>query len=158
MPTPFASALNKLLLSVLFVPQSQCEFVCVWVCVFFLGFLCSLPRFFWTSWKRAWTLVKLFLYQIYFSISGNSDGKESACNLGDPSSIPVLRNSLGEGNGNPFQYSYLENSMDGRAWWATYNLWSLQESDTTEWLHFQFPLRSYYSGNIIISTRLVLNL
>ena len=54
---------------VLFAPQSQCEFVCVCICLFFLGFLCSLPRFFWTSWKRAWTLVKLFLYQPYFSIS-----------------------------------------------------------------------------------------
>ena len=49
---------------------------------------------------------------------GGSDSKESACNTGDPGSIPGLRRSPGEQNGNPFQYSCLENSMDrgaGRA-------------------------------------------
>ena len=50
---------------------------------------------------------------------GGSDGKESACNAEDPGSIPGLGRSLGEGNGNPLQYSYLENSMDTGAWWAT---------------------------------------
>ena len=44
-----------------------------------------------------------------------SDGKESACNAGDPRLIPGLVRSLGEGNGNPLQYSYLENPMDSRA-------------------------------------------
>ena len=41
-----------------------------------------------------------------------SVGKESACSVGDPSSIPGLGQSLGEGNGNPLQYSCLENYMD----------------------------------------------
>ena len=41
-----------------------------------------------------------------------SDGKEAACNEGDPSSIPGLERSPGEGNGNPMQYSCLENPMD----------------------------------------------
>jgi len=50
---------------------------------------------------------------------GGSDGKASACNAGDPGSIPRLGRSPGEGNGNPLQYSCLENSMDGGAWWAT---------------------------------------
>jgi len=50
---------------------------------------------------------------------GGSDGKESACNEGDPSSIPGLRRSPGEGNGYPLQYSCLENPMDRGAWWAT---------------------------------------
>ena len=50
---------------------------------------------------------------------GGSDGKESACNAGDPGSIPGLRRSSGEGNGNPLQYSCLENPMDRGAWWAT---------------------------------------
>ena len=50
---------------------------------------------------------------------GVSDGKESACNAGDLGSIPGLGRSPGEGNGNPFQYSYLENSMDRGAWQAT---------------------------------------
>jgi len=50
---------------------------------------------------------------------GCSDGKESACNVEDLSSIPGLGRSPGEGNGNPLQYSYLENPMDRGAWWAT---------------------------------------
>ena len=45
--------------------------------------------------------------------------KESACNAGDPGSIPGLGRSPGEGHGNPLQYSCLENPMDGGAWWAT---------------------------------------
>ena len=49
---------------------------------------------------------------------GGTDGKASACNGGDPGSIPMLGRSPGEGNGNPLQYSCLENSMDGEAWWA----------------------------------------
>ena len=39
----------------------------------------------------------------------------SACNAGDPGSIPGLGRSPGEGNGNPLQYSCLENPMDGGA-------------------------------------------
>ena len=50
---------------------------------------------------------------------GGSEGKESACNAGYPGSIPGSEKSPGEGNGNPFQYSSLENSMDRGAWWAT---------------------------------------
>ena len=42
--------------------------------------------------------------------------KASAYNAGDPGSIPGLGRSLGEGNGNPLQYSCLENTMDGGAW------------------------------------------
>ena len=50
---------------------------------------------------------------------GGSDSKESACNAGDPGLIPGSARSPGERNGNPLQYSYLENSMDRGAWWAT---------------------------------------
>ena len=46
---------------------------------------------------------------------GSSDGKESACNARDPALIPGSRRSPGEGNGNPLQYSCLENSMN-RPW------------------------------------------
>ena len=55
-----------------------------------------------------------WLVSIYYSIGGFSDGtdsKESACIAGDLGSIPGWRRSLGEGNGNPLQYSCLENSM-----------------------------------------------
>ena len=51
--------------------------------------------------------------------SHSSVGKESACSAGDPGSIPELGRSPGEGNGNPLQYSYLENPMDGGTWQAT---------------------------------------
>ena len=47
-----------------------------------------------------------------------SDGKESACNVGDLGLIPGSGRSPGERNGNPLQYSCLENSMDRGAWWA----------------------------------------
>ena len=48
-----------------------------------------------------------------------SAGKESACNVGDPGSIPGSRRSPEEGNGNPLQYSCLDNLMDRGYWWAT---------------------------------------
>ena len=67
----------------------------------------------------------LYIY-VYFKLvydtlglPGDSDDKESACNMGIPSLIPGLGRSPGEGNGYPLQYSCLENSMDRRAWWAT---------------------------------------
>ena len=50
---------------------------------------------------------------------GGSQGKESACNAGDPGLIPGLGKSSGEVNGYPLQYSCLENSMDRGAWGAT---------------------------------------
>ena len=46
----------------------------------------------------------------------SSVGKESACNAADLGSVPRLGRSSGEGNGNPLQYSCLENSMDRGAW------------------------------------------
>ena len=50
---------------------------------------------------------------------GGSEGKASACNVGDLSSIPGSGTSPGEENGNPLQYSCLENPMDRGAWQAT---------------------------------------
>ena len=50
---------------------------------------------------------------------GGSEVKASACNAGDLGFIPGLGRSPGEGNGNPLQYSWLENPMDGGTWWAT---------------------------------------
>ena len=48
---------------------------------------------------------------LFRAFPGGSDGKESACNAGEPRSAPGLGRSLGAGNGNPFQYSCLENSL-----------------------------------------------
>ena len=50
---------------------------------------------------------------------GGSDSKESACNAGDLGSIPGSGRSPRERNGNPLQYSCLENPMDRGAWRAT---------------------------------------
>ena len=56
---------------------------------------------------------------ILWGFPDGSDGKESACNTGDPGSIPGSGRSPGGRNGNPLQYSCLENSMDRGAQWAT---------------------------------------
>ena len=63
-------------------------------------------------------------------------GKASACSVGDAGdsgSIPRSRRSPGGGNGNPLQYSCLNNPMDRGAWQATVN--GATESDTTEHTH-----------------------
>ena len=65
---------------------------------------------------------------------GGSDDKASVYNAGDLGLIPGSGRFSGEGNGNPFQYSCLENAMDGGAWCP----WGRKESDTTERLHFHF--------------------
>ena len=65
----------------------------------------------------------IFIYIINSSLNLGfpcvSNGKVSACNAGDGGSIPGLVRSPGKGNGNPLQYSCLENSMDKGVWWAT---------------------------------------
>ena len=76
------------------------------------------------------TPLRLFLiYHVYSSIEnvfqfslglpGDSDNKESAWNSGDSGLIPGWGRSHGKGNGNPSQYSCLENSMDRGSWHAT---------------------------------------
>ena len=52
----------------------------------------------------------------YYCFPGGSEVKASACNVGDPGSSPGSGRSPGEGNGNPLQYSCLENPMEGGAW------------------------------------------
>ena len=56
---------------------------------------------------------------VFLGFPSDSVGKESACNAGDISLIPVLRRLLGKGNGTPLQYSCLENPMDRGGWKAT---------------------------------------
>ena len=64
-------------------------------------------------------IVPGFIFLLLCNPTGDSGGKESACNAGDPGLIPGSGRSPGEGNGNPLQYSCLENSMDREAWLAT---------------------------------------
>ena len=62
---------------------------------------------------------------------GGSDNKESACNAGDPGSIPGWERSFGKGNGNPLQHSCLENPH-GQRNLGGYGPRGLKELDTTE--------------------------
>ena len=90
------------------------EYNCVVVWAFFgIAFL-------W-DWNESWPFPVLwpllgcsFFHRLGFP--GGSEGKASAYNVGDLGSIPGLRRSPGEGNGNPLQYSCLENPMDSEAW------------------------------------------
>ena len=63
-----------------------------------------------------WVISAALLVLVGFP--GGLDGKESDCNAGGPGSIPGLGRSPAGGHGNPLQYSFLENSMDGGAWRA----------------------------------------
>ena len=66
------------------------------------------------------SLEKLSIFNKPFP--GSSEVKVSACNAGDLGSIPGLGRSPGDGNGNPLQFSCLEDPMDRGAWWATVHL------------------------------------
>ena len=95
----------------------------------------SIPNKWWkkasAEWSSSWVLnlspgeASELLDVLCFDLGGDlgfpggSDGKESAYNEGDWASIPGSGRSSGEGNGNPLQYSCLENSMDRGHWWAT---------------------------------------
>ena len=70
------------------------------------------------------------------SFPGGSDGKASAWNAEDLGSIPRSGRSPGEGDGNPLQYSCLENPMMEEP--GSYSPWGHKESDMTERLHFRF--------------------
>ena len=58
----------------------------------------------------------IYLFIAFRGFPGGSEGKASACNVGDLGLIPGLGRSPGEGNSSPLQYSCLENPRDGEAW------------------------------------------
>ena len=91
------------------------------------------------------------------SFPGSSDSKEPAFNTGDPGSIPGPGRSPGEGNGNPFQDSCLENSMDRGIWQVT-NPWGHKELDMTELLtlSLHFPcLHRIYGDKDVFFKKLI---
>ena len=91
----------------------------------------------WSAGSQGHPMPSLFWRSEFcFYNSRGLDGKECACNVGDPGSIPGLGRSPGRGHGNPLQYSCLENPMDRGAWKATVH-GIAKDLDTTEWLtHF----------------------
>ena len=103
---------------------------------------------YWTSWAVCifWSLIPCQLLHLQMGFTGGSKVKASACNAGDLGSIPGLGRSPGEGNGNPLQYSCLENPMDGGAWWIMG-----KESDMTEWLHFLSFLSFSFANTFSLS-------
>ena len=73
---------------------------------------------------------------------GGSEVKASACNVGDPGSIPRLGRFLGGGHGNPLQYSCLENPLGQRSL-AGYGPWGHKESDMTKHKHKHIAISNY---------------
>ena len=84
-----------------------------------------------------WWALNLRFNRVFF---GGSEGKESACNAGDTSSIPESERSPGEGKGYPLEYSCLESPMDGTPWWATVHEVAKSCSELSHWrFHFHSP-------------------
>ena len=77
--------------------------------------------------------------------------KESACNVGDPGSIPGSGRFPGEGNGNPLQYSCLENTMDRGAWWATVH------GVTKSWTQLSTRTHTTYIVTLTLNISLILS-
>ena len=73
----------------------------------------------WSSWPRKLTWASCIADKFFTNFSGGWDSKAPACNAGDPDSIPGLGRCPGIGNGDPLQYSCLENPTDRGAWWDT---------------------------------------
>ena len=84
---------------------------------------------------------------------GGSEVKALACNVGDLGSIPGLGRSPGEENGNPLQYSCLENPMDRGAWWAILHRVAKSRtrlSDFTFWFSVNLALFSFLPFCIVL--------
>ena len=77
---------------------------------------------------------------------GGSYGKASAYNAGDPGSIPGSGRSPGEGNGNPLQYSCLENPTDRGIWWATVHGVAKSRTQLSDFTFFPFFLLLQSTG------------
>ena len=88
--------------------------------------------------KKIKLRIKMSLKNFIFP--GGSEVKASACKVGDLGSIPGLGRSPGERNGNPLQYSCLENPMDRGAWWATVHGVAKSQTQLSHF-HFLFTIK-----------------
>ena len=91
------------------------------------------------DWLEAWILSPK-------GFPVGSEGKVSACNAGDPGSIPGSGRSLGEGKGQPTPV-HLPGKFHGWRSLVGYSPWGREESDRTEWIHFYFSLSPTGEGN-----------
>ena len=87
--------------------------------------------------EHAHSQKRVELLSLFQGFPGGSDGKQSACHAGDQGSILGLGRSPGERNGNPLQYSCLENPNGPRNLVGN-SPWSHKELDMTEWLTLLF--------------------
>ena len=100
-------------------------------------------------------MVLVFLLH-YGGFPGDSVGKESFCNAGDQDSIPGWGKSPGEGNGNPLQYSCLENSMDRGAWWTTVHGVTKSQTLLSIWACIKKSKRAWNISQVLLQRRLLL--
>ena len=98
----------------------------------------------WVFWALLLNISWLYVLE-FKGFPVGSDGKESACSAGDLCLISGLGRSPGKGNGNPLQYSCLENSLNRGALWVT--VYRVIKSNTTEWLTL---ILEFSSGIIIL--------
>jgi len=87
------------------------------------------------------------------SFPGDSADEESACYAGDLGSIPGSGRSPGEGNDNPLQYSYLENSMDRGAWQAIVHRVSKSRTQLSDFFFFFYYTRGASNSLLITLER-----
>ena len=88
--------------------------------------------------------ISVKISSLYWGFPGGSDGKESACNVGDLGSIPKLGRSPGGGHGNLLQYSCLE-KPHGQKSQVGYSPWGHKESDKTEQLRTHTHQSLYFT-------------
>ena len=95
---------------------------------------------------KKFTRIKLnFLLHTIMGFLGGSDSKASACNAGALGSMPGWERFPGEGNGNPLQYSCLENPMDGGAWCRLLFMGSQRVRH-----NWDFPFLSFPCGGSVV--------
>ena len=141
----------------LLTPDGDCQHPSLWFCELsrstghsVLSHLTPTTNLWDAYYSPLFIVEEIRFYQVDLVFRGGSVNKEFACNTGDLGSVPGLGRSPGGGNGNPLQYSFLENGTDRGAWWATVHR-GHQESDTTEHT-FTFTLTWSFPGKVVKNT------